>query len=168
MDVTVAQIVFYFIAAAAIAGGLGVVLARNTVYASLFLILSLLMVAGVYILLASEFLALVQLLIYGGAVTVLLLFALMLTRLGDLPETMVGAQWPIAAFASAVLAGILIAATATTNWPGDADGMVTRVLFEQVGDALFRQWAVPFEIASLVLLVALVGAIVLAREEEGE
>lgn len=165
---TVAQVIFYFIAALAVAGGLGVVLVRNAVYASLFLILSLLMVAGVYILLASEFLALVQLLIYGGAVTVLLLFALMLTRLGDVPETMVGAQWPIAAFVSALLVGLLIATVTTTNWPGDADGMITRVFFAQVGDALFRQWAVPFEIASLVLLVALVGAIILARQEEGE
>ena len=164
----VAQVVFYVIAALAVAGGLGVVLARNTVYAALFLILNLLAVAGIYILLASEFLALVQVLIYGGAVTVLLLFALMLTRLQDLPETMTGAQWPLAAVASAVLAGLLIAAGATSDWPGDAGGQITRVPFNDVGDTLFRQWAVPFEVASLVLLVALVGAVILARPEEGE
>ena len=70
---TVAQLIFYFIAAGTVLGGLGVVLIRSTVYAALFLILSLLSVAGLYILLASEFLALVQVLIYGGAVTVLLL-----------------------------------------------------------------------------------------------
>ena len=165
---TVAQAIFYLISALAIAGGLGVVLGRSTVYAALFLILSLLAVAGFYILLASEFLALVQVLIYGGAVTVLLLFALMLTRVGDLPETMVGPQWPVAAFASAVLAGLLIATVGTSNWPGDADGVITRIPFESVGDALFRQWAVPFEIASLVLLVALVGAIIIAHQEEAE
>ena len=165
---TVAQGIFYIIAALAVGGALGVVLMRSTVYAALFLILALLAVAGVYILLASEFLALVQILIYGGAVTVLLLFALMLTRTGDLPETMVGAQWPAAALASSVLVGLLIAAVATTNWPGDAAGEIVAVPFETVGEALFRQWAVPFEIASLVLLVALVGAIVLARQEEGE
>jgi NADH-quinone oxidoreductase subunit J len=164
---TVAQGVFYFIAALAVAGALGVVLIRSTVYAALFLILALLAVAGVYVLLASEFLALVQILIYAGAVTVLLLFALMLTRVGDLPETMVGAQWPAAGFASALLAGLLIATVATSDWPGDA-GEVTLVPMRAIGDALFRQWAVPFEIASLVLLVALIGAIVLAREEEGE
>ena len=164
---TVAQVVFYFIAALAVGGALGVVLMRSTVYAALFLILALLAVAGVYILLASEFLALVQVLIYGGAVTVLLLFALMLTRTGDLPETMVGAQWPLAAVASAFLAGLLIATNATTDWPGDT-GEITAVPFERVGEVLFRQWAVPFEIASLVLLVALVGAIILARQEEGE
>src|SRR3990172_3183355 len=165
---TVAQGIFYLIAALAVAGGLGVVLMRSTVYAALMLILALLAVAGVYILLAQEFLALVQVLIYGGAVTVLLLFALMLTRSRDLPETMVGAQWPVAVLTSALLVGLLIATVATSNWPGDADGTITRIAFEDLGDALFRRWAVPFEIASLVLLVALVGAIYLAREEEGE
>ena len=73
---TVAQGIFYLIAAIAVGGALGVVLAKNAVYAALFLIVALLAVAGVYILLASEFLALVQVLIYAGAVTVLLLFAL--------------------------------------------------------------------------------------------
>ncbi len=164
---TVAQGIFYLIAALAVAGGLGVVLMRSTVYAALFLILALLAVAGIYILLASEFLALVQVLIYGGAVTVLLIFALMLTRTGDLPEEMVGAQWPIAGLATSLLMGLLIAAVATTNWPGDV-GETTIVPFNTLGEALFRQWAVPFEVASLVLLVALVGAIVLARGEEGE
>ena len=164
---TVAQGIFYLIAALAVAGGLGVVLARNTVYAALFLILALLAVAGIYILLASEFLALVQVLIYAGAITVLLLFALMLTRVGDLQETMVGAQWPIAGVTSLLLMGILIVTVSTSDWPGD-DGMITRIPFETMGEALFRQWAAPFEIASLVLLIALVGAIVLARDEEGD
>ena len=165
---TVAQVIFYLIAALAVGGGLGVVFARSTVYAALYLILSLLAVAAVYILLASEFLALVQVLIYGGAVTILLLFALMLTRMGDLTETMVGAQWPLAGVASAFLAGLLIYTVSTSDWPGDADGLITRVPFEAVGEALFRQWGVPFEIASLVLLIALVGAIVLARQGEEE
>jgi len=165
---TVAQFIFYIIAAFAVAGSLGVVFARSTVYAALFLILSLLMVAAVYILLASEFLALVQILIYGGAVTILLLFALMLTRVGDLPKTMVGAQWPIAAVAATLFGGLLVYTVSTADWPGDADGTITRIPFEELGEVLFRQWAVPFEIASVVLLVALIGAIVIARQEEEE
>ena len=164
---TVAQLVFYFIAAGTVLGGLGVVLIRSSVYAALFLILSLLSVAGLYILLASEFLALVQVLIYGGAVTVLLLFALMLTRVQDLPETLDGPQKPFAALAGLTLLGVLIAMYKQTTWPRDA-GQVTVVPLDAVGEALFRRWAVPFEVASLVLLVALIGAIVLARQEEGE
>ncbi len=164
---TVAQGIFYLIAAMAVAGGLGMVLMRSTVYAALSLILSLLAIAAIYILLGSEFLALVQVLVYGGAVTVLLLFALMLTRTDDLQETMAGAQWPLGAVASLLLMGVLIATAATTNWPGDV-GRTAVIPFEALGDALFRQWAVPFEVASLVLLIALIGAIVIAREEEGE
>ena len=141
---------------------------RNAVYASIFLILCLLAVAGIYILLASEFLALVQILVYGGAVTVIFLFALMLTRVADLGETLVGAQWPIAAVVSALLGGLLVAAVGTSGWPGDAAGEITSIPLPVLGEALFGQWAAPFEIASLVLLVALIGAIVIARQEEGE
>lgn len=161
------EAIFYLMAAAAVGGGLGVVLVRNVVYAALFLILTLLAVAAFYILLATEFLALVQILIYAGAVTILLLFVLMLTRARDAPGALDGPQKPIAAVVGLALFGVLAAMVAGTTWPGDT-GEITRVPFESIGDALFRKWAVPFEVASLVLLVALVGAIVLARPEEGE
>jgi NADH:ubiquinone oxidoreductase subunit 6 (subunit J) len=165
--VTGTELIFYLMAAAAVGGGLGVVLARNVVYAALFLLLSLLAVAAFYILLATEFLALVQILIYAGAVTILLLFVLMLTRARDVPMALDGPQKPLAAVAGLALLGLLVTAVAETTWPRDV-GTITRVPFESIGDALFRKWAVPFEVASLVLLVALVGAIVLARPEEGE
>jgi NADH:ubiquinone oxidoreductase subunit 6 (subunit J) len=164
---TGAEAIFYLMAVAAVGGGLGVVLVRNVVYAALFLILTLLAVAAFYILLATEFLALVQILIYAGAVTILLLFVLMLTRVRDAPGALDGPQKPFAALAAATLFAMLATVVARTTWPGDV-GEVTRVPFESIGDALFRKWAVPFEVASLVLLVALVGAIVIARPEEGE
>ncbi len=163
----VTQGVFYLIAAGAVGGALGVVFVRSAVYAALFLILTLLSVAGFYILLATEFLALVQVLVYAGAVTVLMIFALMLTRVRDLPQEMEGAQWPIGLLGAGVLLGALITMVKQTTWPNDV-GQVAMVPIADIGDALFRRWAVPFEVASLVLLVALIGAIVLAREEEGE
>ncbi len=164
---TVAEGFFYVVAAGTVAGGLGVVLFRNVVHAALSLIFTLLTVATLYILLASEFLALVQILIYAGAVTILLLFALMLTRVRDTPLTMDGPQKPIAAVAGLVLMGALLGMVVATTWPRDR-GEATVVSLETLGDALFRSWAVPFEVASLVLLVALVGAIVIARPEDGE
>jgi len=162
------QIFFDIMAATAIVGGLGVVLVRNTVYAALFLILSLMGVAGFYVLLSVEFLALVQVLIYGGAVTVLLLFALMLTRTRDMFEGATdGPQKPIAAVVGLALLAAFITMIYKTQWPRDVNELTT-VPFNDIGTALFNRWAVPFEIASGVLLVALVGAVVIAMQEEGE
>lgn len=161
------QLFFDLMAVIVIAGALGTVLVRNIVYAAIFLIMSLMGVAGVYILLSVEFLALVQVLVYGGAVTVLILFALMLTRAGDLTETTSVSQRPIAAVAALALLGTLITMISQTTWPRDVD-QLTVVPFNTIGIALFNRWAVPFEIASGVLLVALVGAIVLSMQEQGE
>jgi len=161
------QVFFDIIAATVIVGALGVVLARNVVYAALMLIVSLMGVAGLYILLSVEFLALVQVLIYGGAVTVLILFALMLTRVPELKEHLEGDQWPVGLAAALALLGAFATVMYKTVWPRDI-GQVTTVPFNDIGTALFNRWAVPFEIASGVLLVALVGAIVLSMQEEGE
>src|SRR3989337_217268 len=150
---TYEEFIFYVVATVTVIGALGVVLARSVVHAALFLILALLAVAGVFILLSAEFLAIVQVLIYGGAVTILILFAMMLTRVRDVAQALDGPQRPFAALAAGAFLGVSILAL---------------VPFEQLGDALFRNWAAPFEVASLVLLVALIGAIILARGEEGE
>jgi len=159
--------IFYVVAVLTVFGALGVVLARNVVHSALFLILSLLAVAGIFLLLASEFLAIVQVLIYGGAVTILVLFAMMLTRVRDMPRALNGPQWPLAAIAAGVFGGTTITAVLSTEWPGETDE-ATVVSIEEIGNVLFTNWAVPFEIASLVLIVALLGAIVIARGEEGE
>ncbi|MBI5287475.1 MAG: NADH-quinone oxidoreductase subunit J [Chloroflexi bacterium] len=161
------EVFFYIFAATVIAGGLGVVLLRNIVYSALTLIASLMGVAGIYILLSVEFLALVQVLIYGGAVMVLILFALMLTRTRELKDNLDGDQKPLAAVAALALLGSFIAAITQTTWPRDVN-QITTVPFNDIGNALFERWAVPFEIASGVLLVALVGAIIIAMQEEGE
>jgi NADH-quinone oxidoreductase subunit J len=164
---TVTEVIFYFIAALSVLGGLGVVVSRNVVYAALSLVFTLLAVAALYILLASEFLALVQVLIYAGAVAVLLLFALMLTRARDLEQALDNSQRPLAAIAGLALMGLLIAVATLTTWPGKT-GYVEPIDINRIGETLFRNWVVPFEVASLVLLVALVGAIVIAGTEEEE
>jgi NADH-quinone oxidoreductase subunit J len=165
--VTIAEIVFYLIAILAIAAGIGVVTMANVVHAALFLILSLLATAGFYILLSSEFLALVQILIYGGGITTIILFGLMLTRGRELPEVGPGGQWPIGLAASAVLLVGLLTAVLGSDWPRQT-GEVTLVSIDTLAGALFRDWLLPFEIASVVLTVALIGAIVISRQEEGE
>ena len=161
------EAIFYVVGAVTVAGAAGVVFARNIVHAALFLMLALLAVAGVFILLAAEFLAIVQVLIYGGAVTILVMFAMMLTRVRDLPAATDGPQKPFAFIAAGAFAVTSIAAIVSTDWPGNTDE-INVISFNDIGTALFTTWAVPFEVASLLLMVALLGAVVLARGEEGE
>ena len=99
---------FILLAVLTLGGGLGVVLSRNVVHAALALLLSLVAVAGVYLILFAEFLALVQVLIYGGAVIIVLLFAIMLTRGSEYPRISDNRQWPLAAIAALGLLGVLI------------------------------------------------------------
>ena len=153
--------IYIVLSVAAIGGGAGVVLSRNVVYASLSLLLSLLSVAGIYVLLFSPFLALVQILIYGGAITVVVLFALMLTRQREQPTSLDNPNKPLAALVGLATMGLLIVTVVRSGWPDDAQPEL--VGFRDLGSTLFTQWAVPFEIASLLLLVALIGAIVIAR-----
>jgi NADH-quinone oxidoreductase subunit J len=162
------EIVFYVIAAVTVAGGLGTVFARSIIHAALFLILALLSVAGIFVLMAADFLAIVQILVYGGAVTILILFSMMLTRVRDLPVAPDGPQKPFAFLAALAFLVTSIAAIVTTEWRGDSTEEINVIPFEDIGTALFTTWAIPFEIASLVLMVALIGAIILARGEEGE
>ena len=91
---------FILLASVTLGGALGVVLTRNVVHAALALLLSLFAVAGVYLLLYAEFLALVQVLIYGGAIIIVLLFAIMLTRGSEYPRISDNRQWPLAALAA--------------------------------------------------------------------
>jgi NADH-quinone oxidoreductase subunit J len=92
---------------------------------------------------------------------------MMLTRVRDMPRALNGPQAPIAALVATVFGATSIVAVTQTKFPGESDE-INVIAFEDLGDALFTTWAVPFEIASLVLIVALLGAIVLARGEEGE
>ena len=88
--------VFYLLSAMCLAGAVGVVVSRNVVYAALLLLVTLMGVAGLYLLLLAEFLALVQVLIYGGAITIVILFVIMLTRVHEFRAMRDNPQWPLA------------------------------------------------------------------------
>jgi len=156
---------FVVLAASTLLGGLGVVLTRNVVHAALFLMMSLVSVAGIYLILFTEFLALVQVLIYGGAIIIVLVFAIMLTRTSEYPHISDNRQWPLAAIAALALGAVLAAAFWTSPPTGTA---AQSPAFSELANSLFTRWAIPFEIASLVLLVALIGAIIIARTGNGE
>src|SRR2546426_11052155 len=133
---TYEEVIFYVVAVPTVVGAFGVVTARNVVPSALFLILSLLSVAGIFILLSAEFLAIVQVLIYGGAVTILVLFAMMLTRVRDLPAALDGPQRPFAAPAAGGFMAVSIFSMGRTDWPGET-GKVNVRSIEQIGNDLF-------------------------------
>ena len=116
-----------------------------------------------------EFLALVQLLIYGGAVVILILFALMLTRARERPQASFGRTRPLGVMAAmGLLAGLIGAAVATTWTEQSPREAIEPVPFEAIGDVIFSVWIVPFIIIGILLSVALDGAILLATPEDEE
>ena len=157
-------VAFTFLAVLILGGALGVVITRNVAHAALFLLLSLASISGVFILLVAEFLALVQILIYGGAITIVLLFALMLTRAEEFSNVRDNPQWAVAAVAALSIFGVL--GGVILNNKLETQELAGPSL-EELGTELFTNWVVPFEIASLVLLIALIGAIILARASDG-
>ena len=163
--ISASLVLFYIAGGLTLGGALAVVLTRNIVYAAFALLVSLMGVAGIFLLAFAEFLALVQVLIYGGAIVIVILFALMLTRIEDFRDLSDNPQWPAAAVIALGVFGLLAAAIVGTSV---RTAERQSVGFETLGDTLFTQWAVPFEVASLVLLVALIGAIVLVRTNGGQ
>ena len=156
---------FIVLAVFTLGGGLAVVATRNIVQAALALLVSLVAVAGIYLILYAEFLALVQVLIYGGAIIIVLVFAIMLTRGAEYPRISDNKQWPLAVLAALGLLAVLVPAFLINAVRGTEPQNAS---FNDIGTSLFTTWAVPFEVASLVLLVALIGAIIIARSGPGE
>ncbi|TMK83719.1 MAG: NADH-quinone oxidoreductase subunit J [Actinobacteria bacterium] len=152
----------------AVIGGFGairLVTSRNVVHAALYLVVTLAMVGGSYLLLAAEFVAWVQVLIYVGAIIVLVLFSLMLTKAPIGREALDNQQRGIAALVGAgVLAGLIFLIQDSF---GGKDISLHHVRTAQVGESIFRDFVLPFEVVSVLLLAALVGAVVIARKDEG-
>ena len=161
------EVLWWIFAVATVLLSAGVVFSRSVLHSAIFLIGSLAGVGAMYVFLMVDFLALVQFLVYGGAVTVLILLALMLTRT-DVKESLNGTQAPFAALAGVVLMTILVTVSVSVTWPGNVSDVPTAIPLETISEKLFVDYGPPFVIASVLLLVALVGAIILARQEEGE
>lgn len=142
-----------------------VVTSRNIVRAALSLVPTFLGVTGFYILLHAEFVAGIQVLIYAGAITVLILFVIMLTEGGSGTQVrQVTGQVPLGAMAAIWLAFLIFVVLSRTAWP-TSGGTLPPYSAEAVGTAFLTNYVLIFEVTSLVLLVALVGAIIIARRE---
>lgn len=162
------EIAFLLVGLATLGAAVITVTTRQLVHAALWLVVALGGLAVEYLLLTAEFIAWVQVLIYVGSIVVLLLFGLMLTRapIGHSPDADSGNRWValgVATAAAAALVWVVVDAFRTTwiDLDGPAQGS-TKV----TGAFLFRNWVLPFEALSVLLLAALVGAIVLSRKRD--
>ena len=171
-DVEVAQTIgFGIIAALMIAGALNVVLSKNVVHAALSLVMVMTGAAAQYLLLAAEFVAVTQVLVYIGAVMVLFLFGVMLTRakLGKDTDLNNERGWmlglPIALLLLGVMAYVLIDGYRDTKIAGSGEGKIGSEANILLSDRIFSTYALPFWALSFVLLAAVIGAIVLARKD---
>jgi NADH:ubiquinone oxidoreductase subunit 6 (subunit J) len=157
--------IFYVLAAIVVGSGLMVVTLRNIFHCALFLVLTLFSVAGIYILLSAEFLAAVQVLIYVGAITILMIFAIMLTA--KLYKAQIQQSNEQVVLGIIVVATLLISTVAIlgrTAWRL-SDALAQTSSTAGIGRALLTRYVLPFEVVSVVLLTALIGAIVIARKE---
>jgi NADH-quinone oxidoreductase subunit J len=168
-------IAFYVLSAFILGFAVLVISTRDTVHSVLFLVLDFLFVAALYVLLGAEFLAVIQILVYAGGIVVLYLFVVMLVNLKRPPEahhdphrqTRLG----FVLAASIFLELAAIAAYGSVRPPLAASAAATAASMpvtgntEEVGWLLYTQYLIPFEVASMLLLVAMIGAIVLAKRE---
>lgn len=161
---TTQEVVFALLAVTGSVAALRLVTSKNVVHAALYLVVTLAAVGAVYLLLAVEYVAWVQVLIYVGAIVVLLLFSLMLTRAPIGREALDNQQRGIAALVGVgILAGLgFLIQDAFSGQQIE----LTPSFTASVGNELFSTFVLPFEVVSFVLLAALVGAIVLARKDE--
>ena len=160
---------FYLLSAIAIISGLLVITRRNPVHSALALIFTLLSLAGLYLMLYAPFVAGVQIILYAGGIMVLFLFVIMLVHLERaVKEEQFNKQWMVAVLASAVLGGLLLVVYLRGHsiFPATAvitpDSEVNNT--QAIGQMLYLNYLMPFEIASLLLLVAIVGAVVMAKK----
>ena len=178
-----AILLFYFLAGLTIVGAIGVITLKNPVHAALSLLGTFLMVAALFVLKHAEFLGAVQLLVYAGGILVLFLFVIMLVNVRKLrPETAFLSNMAPAAVAVGTLFGVMVSIVMVlTRLAGPAaNPEALRTVGDQVvgntkavGWVLYRTYLVPFEVVSVILLVAMIGAIVFGRrqaslEREGE
>lgn len=166
------MIVFFILAAVAVLSGILMITRANPVNSALFLILNFISLAGIYLTLHAQFVAIIQILVYAGAIMVLVLFVIMLLNLqdeGPLREELSKRHYVNLFFALATLALII----QVIAWQGGdtldsmqqmAPNAVQNGMVQNIGDVLFTSYVFPFEITSILLLAAMIGAVVLAKK----
>jgi NADH-quinone oxidoreductase subunit J len=164
------QVLFWAFAVGTIGSALGVIFVRNPVASAMSLVASFFFLAGIYVLLWAHTIAVLQVLVYAGAIMVLFLFVIMLLSLTDTgpiaqvsPSRIAGALATAALLAALVMALRKLPSSDSVAWASDAGRLATFGTIKQLGAVMYTQWLFPFEAVSLLLLVAIVGAVVVAK-----
>ncbi len=164
------SLLFYLFALLVLGGGILTITRKNAVHSAIWLIVSLIGVAGLYLLQKAEFLFAVQIVLYVGGIMVLFLFVIMLVNLDQAArQRQFNGQWWIALACVAIVAGLVFyvlnrgVAAFQIAQPAQAAASDARGNVELLADVLFQQYLLPFEIASILLLVAIVGSVVMAK-----
>ena len=159
-------ITFFVLGTLLIASGIVVISHKNPVVSAIALVFHFFMLSGLYLNLHAEFLAVLQILVYAGAIMVLVIFVIMLLNLGD--EEKLKEKFNVRKFIAVIFAFILalqfiiIYATATSNFPGSTNSVGSP---EVIGNDLFNNYLFPFEAISLLLLAAIIGSVILAKRK---
>ncbi|MEC2076029.1 NADH-quinone oxidoreductase subunit J [Metabacillus fastidiosus] len=162
------QLPFIIFAIIAIYGGLFMIMTKKVVHMIISLVFTFISIACLYVLLLAEFVAVVQILIYSGAITIMMLFGIMLTKHKD--ETKKKVHWKknVLVFISIVTFGTVVFLGIYKLDFGTVPQALHENNTEQIGMSLYSHYIIPFELTSVILLVALIGAIILAKKEEKE
>jgi NADH-quinone oxidoreductase subunit J len=168
----ITQIIFWFLSILALIAAIGVISSKNPIYSVLWLIVVFFTISGHYILMNAQFLAIVNIIVYAGAIMVLFLFVIMMINLNaeaEPPKNMY--LKAVGVISGMCLMIVMVAALSKPDTTGIVKTMApgTEVgLIKNLGKALFNQYVVPFEISSVLFLSAMIGAVVLGKKEEGK
>lgn len=160
-------ILFWFLSALAVGCALGVILSRNPVNSVMFLIVTFFAISGHYVLMNAQFLAIVNIIVYAGAIMVLFLFVIMLMNLNADVEPQKGHLVQLAGVLSGGILFLVLLAAIKTATPIAMEKTSTDIgLIANLGRVLFKDYVLPFEISSVLFLSAMIGAVVIGRKED--
>jgi NADH-quinone oxidoreductase subunit J len=161
------QIIFYIVSTLAILAAIAMIVSKNAVHAALFMVANFALVAVLYLLLRASFIATIQVIVYAGAIMVLFLFVIMMLNVtqAERPQDRLFAMSSLAPLFALILLGALGYVVGSVKDPAITSGGLEFVDINQIGSQLFTKYLYPFEITSILLLVAMIGAVVLAKRK---
>jgi NADH-quinone oxidoreductase subunit J len=165
---TAPLVIFFILAGIAVLAAISLILQRHPIHSALSLIVVMVSLAGLYLLMGAEFVAAVQIIVYGGAIMVLFIFVIMLLNAGEEERTNLSrlafyAGIPLAVAVTGLIAAAIVSSKAAAALPAAAPATLTST--KTLSNLLFTEFVYPFELTSFLILVAILGAIVLAQRE---